>query len=50
MEMLLQLKLSEIAKNEMGRRDYSEYVYIARAYMNSDRALVLKTLRAINLY
>jgi hypothetical protein len=26
----------EIAKDEMGRRDYSEYVYIARAYMNSD--------------
>jgi hypothetical protein len=25
----------EIAKDEMGRRDYSEYVYIARAYMNA---------------
>jgi hypothetical protein len=21
----------------MGRRDYSEYVYIARAYMNADK-------------
>jgi outer membrane protein assembly factor BamD (BamD/ComL family) len=27
----------EIAKDEMGRRDYSEYVYIARAYMNADK-------------
>jgi hypothetical protein len=26
----------EIAKDEMGR-DYSEYVYIARAYMNADK-------------
>jgi hypothetical protein len=27
----------EIAKDEMGRRDFSEYVYIARAYMNADK-------------
>jgi cytochrome c-type biogenesis protein CcmH/NrfG len=41
----------EIAKNEMGRRDHSEYVYIARAYMNSDKPdykAALQTLKLAN--
>jgi hypothetical protein len=39
----------ELAKKEMGRRDFGEYVYIARAYMNADKPDFKAALQTLNL-
>lgn len=39
----------ELAKKEMGRRDFQEYVYIARAYMNADNADYKAAIATLNL-
>jgi Tfp pilus assembly protein PilF len=41
----------DLAIKEMGRRDFEEYVYIAKAYMNSEKAdykAALATLKQVN--
>ena len=39
----------ELAKEEMGRKDYGEYVYIARAYMNADKPDFKAALQTLTL-
>ncbi|CAM2832651.1 Tetratricopeptide repeat-containing protein [Flavobacterium frigoris] len=39
----------ELAKKEMGRRDFWEYVYIARAYMNADNQDFKAAIQTLNL-
>lgn len=38
-----------LVKEEMGRRDFEEYVYIARAYMNSDKPDFKAALQTLTL-
>ncbi|SEA58999.1 Tetratricopeptide repeat-containing protein [Flavobacterium gillisiae] len=39
----------ELARKEMGRRDFGEYVYIARAYMNADKPDFKAAIQTLNL-